>query len=92
MSQRETLNPFLRLLIIKALRPEKLMQSFSAYVADQMGSYYDEVPSSTLDSLITDSDERTPIIFILSPGADPIQALFKLAKENERILEVISLG
>ena len=68
------------------------MQSFSAYVADQMGSYYDEVPSSTLDSLITDSDERTPIIFILSPGADPIQALFKLAKENDRILEVISLG
>lgn len=37
----------------------------------------------TLDGLVGDSDERTPMIFILSPGADPTQVLFKLARERE---------
>jgi len=45
-----------------------------------------------MEELINDSDERTPIIFILSPGADPTQVLYKLAKEKEKTLEVISLG
>lgn len=88
----ENLNPIYKLLIIKALRPEKLMQSFSSYVVDQLGSFYDEIPLTSMDEVYEGSDERTPIIYILSPGADPTQILFKLARDNEKKLEVISLG
>ena len=45
-----------------------------------------------MEDVYNNSDERTPIIFILSSGADPTQVLFKLAKDNEQILDVISLG
>ena len=47
------------------------MQSFSAYVADQLGSFYDEVPPTSMEEVYGNSDQRTPVIFILSPGADP---------------------
>jgi hypothetical protein len=36
-----------------------------------MGYYYDEIATTNMDEVLRDSDERTPIIFILSPGADP---------------------
>jgi hypothetical protein len=36
-----------------------------------MGQFYDEVAQSTMDEIYGESDEFTPIIFILSPGADP---------------------
>jgi dynein heavy chain len=45
-----------------------------------------------MEEVYADSDERTPVIFILSPGADPTQVLFKLAKDNDATLELISLG
>jgi dynein heavy chain len=44
-----------------------------------------------------DSDQRTPIIFVLSPGADPTASLLKFKSELNKNganidLEIISLG
>ena len=39
-----------------------------------------------------DSDNRTPIIFVLSPGADPTASLLKFKEENGSTLDIISLG
>jgi dynein heavy chain len=47
-----------------------------------------------MDTLYEDSDSKTPVIFILSQGADPTTSLYKFAKDNnfdDKILG-ISLG
>ena len=72
------------MLIIKLLRPEKIMQASSSYVADQLGKFYDQVVNPTMEDVYNASDCKTPIIFILSPGADPTSLLFKLAKEKNK--------
>lgn len=36
-----------------------------------------------MDTLFSDCDKRTPIIFILSQGADPTTSLYKFAKEKD---------
>ncbi len=36
-----------------------------------MGKFYDESPPTTMEDIYNDSDNISPIIFILSPGADP---------------------
>ena len=42
-----------------------------------------------------DSDSSTPLIFVLSPGADPVDYLIKLAREKGKAgpgLKIVSLG
>ena len=52
--------------MIKLLRSEKIMYSFYYYVSDEMGSFYDEIGITTMESVYNDSDFSTPIIYILS--------------------------
>ena len=68
------------------------MREFSNYVLNQMGPYFDEIKTTTLDEIYATSDYKTPLIFILSTGADPTSSLLKFASERGRQLSVISLG
>ena len=45
-----------------------------------------------MEEVFKAGDYKTPIIFILSPGADPTTTLFKFAKERNKNIGVISLG
>jgi len=40
-----------------------------------MGDKFTNPPNSTLDEVERDTDFKTPLIFILSPGADPLLGL-----------------
>ncbi len=44
---------------------------------------YIENQAVTMEIIYGDSDERTPVIFILSQGADPTTGLYKFAKEKD---------
>lgn len=70
---------FERLLILKIFKPEKLMFAFQRYVAHELGQSYAESPVATMDALFASSDCRTPIIFVLSQGADPTQQVIQFA-------------
>lgn len=88
------LDAFDRLLIIKALRPEKLMFAFGEYVRKTLGEFFMESPPVTMDTLYADSEARTPIIFVLSQGADLTNSLLKYARDKGyfETMETISLG
>ena len=53
-----------------------------------------ESPPFDLEGAAGDSTNVTPVIFVLSPGADPIADLISLAKAKgmEERLKIISLG
>ena len=59
-----------------------------------MGQFFVESPSATMDVIYVDTDVKTPLIFVLSAGADPTSALIKFAKDRNfaEKLNVISLG
>jgi dynein heavy chain len=73
-------HPFLKLIIYKIFRAEKLLFAFSDYVADQMGKSYAESPPATVEALYESSDKKTPSIFVLSQGADPTGNLIKFGQ------------
>ena len=62
----QKLSLFDKLLILKIFKPEKLMFAFSKYVEEELGKQYSESPIATMDALFSDSDKKTPIIFVLS--------------------------
>jgi len=52
------------------------------FVKREMGPFYIESPPFDLVGSVEDSSNTTPIIFVLSPGADPIAYLTLLAKDK----------
>lgn len=60
-----------------------------------MGQKYIEPPSFDLTDSYKDSNCCTPLIFILSPGTDPMSSLIKFSEEKQSSqtdLITISLG
>lgn len=60
-----------------------------------MGQYYIEPPTFDLSGSYADSNCCTPLIFILSPGADPMAALLKFGMDigmTGNRIQSISLG
>lgn len=59
-----------------------------------MGLFFTTAMPITMDLLYQDTDPYTPLIFILSTGADPMANLLKFAAEKNMTedLGIISLG
>lgn len=82
------------MLIIKIFRPEKLLFTFIDYVKNEIGQDYIENKVTTMQDLYDNSTNKSPVIFILSTGADPTTQLFNLAEElgMDDEMTSISLG
>eukprot|EP00163_Fabomonas_tropica_P009440 TRINITY_DN1923_c0_g2_i1.p1 TRINITY_DN1923_c0_g2~~TRINITY_DN1923_c0_g2_i1.p1 ORF type:complete len:2559 (-),score=897.69 TRINITY_DN1923_c0_g2_i1:297-7319(-) len=90
----EKLDLFQRVLVLRCLRPDKVVPGVQNLVSKEMGQQYIEAPEFNLGNVFADSAPATPLIFILSTGSDPAAELFKFAEEMRfsKKLQSISLG
>jgi hypothetical protein len=65
------LTPFQRLLVLKCFREEKLIFAFPDFITATLDKDFIELPQFDLARAFTDTSHKTPLIFILSTGADP---------------------
>ena len=89
------LSAFQRLLLVRVLRDDKVIFAVRRFVKDAIGTYFTESPPFDLEGCYNDSLSSTPLIFILSPGADPTDYLLQLAESKDKRgpgLRIISLG
>jgi dynein heavy chain len=87
--------PFQSMLIYYILCEAKLMQLVKKFVSTELGKTFIESPPFDLKASYDDSDPKTPIIFILSSGADPMSNLLVFAKSKEMDgprFKILSLG
>ncbi|PFX28824.1 Dynein heavy chain 1, axonemal [Stylophora pistillata] len=90
-----SLSRFQRLIIVKVLRPECLVDSVRLFVEQQMGPKFVTSFGFDLQEVFEESSCRKPLIFILSPGSDPTSQLMRFARETRGTslhLDIISLG
>ncbi|XP_060531522.1 dynein axonemal heavy chain 12 [Cylas formicarius] len=88
------LNSFRRLMVVKVLRPDQLIAAIMNFVKLEMDERYIKPPSFSISVSYDDSYSLCPLIFILSPGTDPMAALVKFADEKRMSdkFRSISLG
>nr|XP_029133801.1 dynein heavy chain 11, axonemal-like [Labrus bergylta] len=86
-----------KLIILRALRPDRITYTLRNFVEESMGTKYVEAVRLEFDKLYEDSGPSTPVFFILSPGVDPLKDVEKLGGKlgfsiDQGTLHNISLG
>ncbi|XP_034941913.1 dynein heavy chain 6, axonemal [Chelonus insularis] len=76
------LNDIEKLMLLKALKEERLIFGISAFIKNNLGQKYIESSVISLADVFSDTSNKIPLIFILSPGSDPFGAFHKLAGEK----------
>lgn len=88
------LTMFQKLLIIRAVRPDKLAAAIKKFIELEMGDQFVTPPQFDISKSFEDSNCLTPLVFILSPDSDPMAALHTFAEKIgfDKQFESISLG
>ncbi|XP_071052666.1 dynein axonemal heavy chain 7 [Onthophagus taurus] len=71
-----------KLLLLRVIRPDKVVPGVQDFVEKHMGKPYIEPPPFDLPSSYADSYCTVPLIFVLTPGADPTAVLLKFADDQ----------
>lgn len=90
----ETLKSFEKLIILNAIRPDKVADGFKKFVTKEMGVEFVTPPQFDIGRSFQDATCLTPLIFVLSPGADPMNSLMIFAEKMGymKTFQSISLG
>lgn len=71
------LSQFEVLLLLRCLRPDRVVVGITHFVVASLGDRYVTPPVLDYRALFKQSSPTTPVVFVLSPGADPAFDVFR---------------
>lgn len=79
---------------MRIIRPDKVIPGIIKLIKKdkELGRSYTLPPPFDLAKSFSDSTNKTPVIFVLSPGADPMTELIKLSEAKKIRWNSLSLG
>ncbi|KAI9175897.1 hypothetical protein H9P43_006261 [Blastocladiella emersonii ATCC 22665] len=85
---------FQKLLLYRCLAADRMVAAIQMFVGSTLGDRFIEPQTSDFGAIYKESSPWTPLIFVLSPGADPANNLYKFAEEMKfsKKLQSVSLG
>eukprot|EP00792_Barthelona_sp_PAP020_P008883 TRINITY_DN3255_c1_g1_i1.p1 TRINITY_DN3255_c1_g1~~TRINITY_DN3255_c1_g1_i1.p1 ORF type:complete len:3803 (+),score=1118.83 TRINITY_DN3255_c1_g1_i1:106-11514(+) len=86
------LSPFYQLLLVRSIRPDRAMLAAQNYIRDRLGNEFVEPPPLSLESINIESQPNSPIVSLLSLGADPSNDIISLARHSKINITSISMG
>jgi len=81
-------------MFLRIFRPDKVIPVIQKMIKKEkeLGPQYIVPPPFDMEKSFSDSSNKVPIIIVLSPGADPMNELLKLAGQMKARVDSISLG
>ena len=74
------MTPFEKLLLLRCMRVDRVTVAVTSYVTATLGKAYVQPPVLRYQRLFEQSSATTPILFVLSPGADPVFDVMRLGE------------
>jgi dynein heavy chain len=90
--QSNALGAFMRLLVVRSFRPDRLRLAATKFIAAVLGERYVEPVPTSFEEIQDGSGAETPIVLLLTPGADPTSQLEELAKRKGIKIYSVSMG
>lgn len=101
----EIVAAFNRLLIVRCLRPDRTILAVTDFIRAMetivlpngaplpaMGPKYVTPVTDSVESVLKEMEATTPVIYLLSAGADPTDAVETLAHRKRKGIECVSMG
>ena len=83
MGYTDRLDAMEKMLLIRCFRPDRITIVAQNYIIEMMGSdKYVQPPVLDYQKIYSQSSAQFPVVFVLSPGADPIFDLMKVADKE----------
>ena len=76
----QTLDTFEQMLLLRCVRVDRVTVAITRYVIDRMSDKYVSPPILDYEKIFNMSNALTPVVFVLSPGADPAFDVFRLGE------------
>jgi dynein heavy chain len=85
IAEVQTIGPFYKLILVRSLRMDRVMLCSRWFVRniEAMGARFVEPVTDTVESIYEGQDKYTPVIFLLSTGADPTDSIENLARKRK---------
>jgi dynein heavy chain len=87
-----SLDTFRRLMLVRAWCLDRTISMSKQYISSSMAPKYAESQILDLEQLLHESNNRTPLICLLSQGSDPSYDIEMLAKKHKIDCKAISMG
>lgn len=81
------LTPFQRLILLRAMRPDRVTNALRTFILDSLGEEYVTQPPFNMEATYAETNSSIPIFFVLFPGVDPTPWVETLGKANGVSLE-----
>jgi len=90
----DKLNDFEKMIVLKSIRLDKIPLAVQNWVTVKIGRQFIEPPTFNIGKSYKDASVTVPLIFVLSPGSDPVADFMRFAEEMNmsKKFESISLG
>ena len=75
------LSAFERLVLLRAMRPDRLSTALSSWIGNTMGKVYVNDPVFDMAATFLETTNKTPVFFVLFAGVDPTPWVEDLGKE-----------
>ncbi|XP_072235150.1 dynein axonemal heavy chain 5-like, partial [Leuresthes tenuis] len=88
----QELDTFGKLLLIRSWSPDRAIAQARRYISEALGPQYAQGLVLDLDAMWAESDNRTPMVCLLSMGSDPTENIERLAKSKGAPCRPMSMG
>ncbi|THD25575.1 Dynein heavy chain 5 axonemal [Fasciola hepatica] len=87
-----SLDVFRRLLLVRSWCPDRTLQQAKKYIMHNLGPVFCEDVVANIEQIVAESDCRTPLVGLLSMGADPTPFIEQAARRAKLELNAVSMG
>lgn len=103
-SEEEVVFNFNRLLAVRCIREDRTLLAVNDFIRriegveiagsrlPVMGPRYVDPVAETVEAIFREMDSTTPVIYLLSAGADPTDSIETLARRRRKEIECVSMG